>query len=215
MPCTCARALREHPAAWRRARRAAACANPLQLLSYKAPPPRRYEQRWGSPSPLLPSPGSLWLPCVLQLWQQLTSGSTLSIWCSLSFAAGSWLWLLRYTVRSRQSTTMEKNKKNPHVTGRASLCITQESGTPSTVGPALVFLAGQKKPPCPKEYHPSATRCKARSLSAPRAVLLPFGTCLCILLHFSIATTQIPAWLATSQERGVQSVPHAPLSESC
>lgn len=41
------------------------------------------------------------------------------------------------------------------------MCIMQGSGTPNTVGPPLVFLAGQKKPPCPKGYHPSATCCKA------------------------------------------------------
>lgn len=57
------------------------------------------------------------------------------------------------------------------LSGRASLCIAQGSGTPSTVGPALVFLAGQKKPLCPKGYHPSATCCKAQSHSAPRALI--------------------------------------------
>lgn len=37
---------------------------------------------------------------------------------------------------------------------------------------------------------------------------------LCAFMCFSIATTRIPAWLATSQEQGAQSVLHAPLSES-
>lgn len=114
------------------------------------------------------------LPCGVQLWQQLTSGSTLSICCSLGFDARSWLWLLGYSVKSHQHQNREKQiiiKKKKKVRGRASLCITERSGTPSTLVLVLDFPAGQKKPPCPKGYHPSVTRCKAPSLSAPRAVV--------------------------------------------